>query len=82
VGEGKKAFARAQGMTINILSLALADLEAGRRFYEKQGPGLGNYSSTLCFPTSIHCLYMREFTARFLDITDFCPSAFHLPSIT
>ncbi|BAO82360.1 MAG: type II toxin-antitoxin system RelE/ParE family toxin [Betaproteobacteria bacterium] len=30
-------------MTIRLLSLALDDLDAGRRFYERQQAGLGDY---------------------------------------
>lgn len=30
-------------MTIRLLSLALDDLDAGRRFYERQQAGLGGY---------------------------------------
>ena len=30
-------------MKIRLLSLALDDLDAGRRFYERQQPGLGEY---------------------------------------
>ena len=36
-------------MKIRILASALSDLERGRRFYERQGEGLGNYFMNTLF---------------------------------
>jgi hypothetical protein len=57
-------------MRIKILPSAVKDLAHGRRFYEKQSPGLGNYFADSLFSLARG---MRSiFHRAAFDLVDFC----------
>ena len=63
-------------MKIKVLSSAIEDLYEGRKFYEKQREGFGEYFLIRYFQTLILLLFMLAFTQRSLAITECYPKDF------
>lgn len=52
-------------MKIEILSIALVDIQSGQHFYEQQQEGLGVYFLDSLFPTLTRFCFMQVFTNSF-----------------
>ncbi|MDD2776399.1 MAG: hypothetical protein PHU06_10615 [Gallionella sp.] len=66
-------------MQIEILSIAMSDIEAGQQFYEQQQAGLGAYFLDTLFSDIDALLLYAGFISNFSAITVRCQNAFHMP---
>jgi hypothetical protein len=56
-------------MNLRVLTSAIEDLSNGRKFYDLQGDGLGDFFLTASFPKSIPSWYSQEYIRFTWDIS-------------